>query len=66
MLIRNIKESILVTLFSGSLILLLLKIISKFDCEDYLFYGRALVAEPPLSLSEKDGTQLVHRPVGSY
>lgn len=66
MLIRNIKESISVTLFSRSLILLLLKIISKFDCEDYLFYGRALVAEPPLSLSEKDGIPLAHRPVGSY
>ena len=38
---------------------------SQFDCEDYLFYGRALVAEPLLSLSGKGGIQLVHRLVGS-
>lgn len=52
--------------FSRSLGLLLLKkIISKFDWENYLFYGRALVAEPLLSLSGKGGTQLVHTLEGS-
>lgn len=59
-------RSILITQPPRSWGLLWLKIISKFDCGDYLFYGRAPVAEPPLSLSGKDGTQLVHRREGSY
>lgn len=62
---RDIWESISVTLVFQITILLLLKIISKVDCEDYLFYGRALVAEPPLFLFGKDDTQLVHRLEGS-
>ena len=57
-LIRDPWESILLTPLPKPLIL-------RCDFEGYLFYGRALAAGPPPSLSGKDGTQPVHRRVGS-